>query len=104
MGDLERSIYQKSDGEIDDLYEIYQEEIEKEQWLHCPPHFYHISEFDEALKSQLNIDLSYAPNESMIEMIQRVKDFYDTIKKNKVDELTLKEKEILYYLSHGIIY
>lgn len=101
---LEQSIYDKSDDEIENLYKIHKEKIEKEQWVHCSPHYYHISEFNEALKSQLNFDLSTAPNEYIIEMITNVKDFYERLKKRSLDELTLDEKEELYYITHGIVY
>jgi len=104
METLENSIFEKSDVEIEDLYKVHEEKIKKEKWVHYSPHYYHITEFDEALKSQLHIDLTYAPNEYFIEMLIGVKKFYEKVKKYNLSQLTLKQKMELYGLTHPLIY
>lgn len=104
METLGNSIFNKSDAEIEELFKIHEDKIKREQWVHYPPYYYHITEFDETLKSQLHIDLTSAPNEYFIEMLIGVKKFYEKVKKRSLEELTLKQKKELYRLTHPAIY
>ena len=110
---LEERIFNLTDDEIEDLFEKYEDLINKEFWVDCHPMFFHISEFEEALKSQLEFFQKATQDEktkknTRIEWVQEVdfaiKELYARVNKSNLNELTLEEKEELFWITHPITY
>lgn len=51
IDDLEKSILGKSDDEIKELFKIHEDKIKNEQWVYYSPRYYHITEFEQVLRS-----------------------------------------------------
>lgn len=110
---IEESIFNLPDYEIEALFDKYEDLITKETWVDCHPMFFHISEFEEALRGQLEFIRKAIQDEKVkkntrVEWVQKVdkaiKELYERVNKSDLNELTLEEKEELFWITHPIIY
>ena len=110
---IEDRIFNLPDDEIEGLFNQHKDLIIKETWVDCHPMFFHISEFEEALKSQLEFIQKAIQDEKVkkntrVEWVQQVeqaiKELYERVKKSDLKELTLEEKEELFWITHPITY
>ena len=101
------------DDEIEDKFEQYEDEINKETWVDCHPMFFHITEFEEALKSQLDYIKNAKQDDKLkksirVEWIQEIdaaiNDLFKRVNKFSLSELTIEEKEELFWITHPITY
>lgn len=110
---IEERIFNLPDDEIEDKFEQYEDEINKETWVDCHPMFFHITEFEEALKSQLDYIKDAKQDDKLkksirVEWIQgtdaAIKDLFKRVNKFNLSELTIEEKEDLFWITHPIMY
>lgn len=110
---IEDSVFDMSDDEVEEKFNFYEDKINKETWVDCYPMFFHISEFEEALKSQLEFIQKAIQDEKVkkntrVEWVQQVenaiKELYARVNKSNLNELTLEEKEELFWITHPITY
>jgi hypothetical protein len=110
---IEESIFNLLDDEIENLFDEYEDLIIKETWVDCHPMFFHISEFEEALKGQLDFIQKAIQDEKVkkntrVEWVQQVdreiKELYERVNKSNLNELTLEEKEEVFWITHPITY
>lgn len=110
---VEERIFNLPDDEIEDKFEQYEDEINKETWVDCHPMFFHITEFEEALKSQLDYIKNAKQDDKLkksirVEWIQEIdaaiNDLFKRVNKFSLSELTIEEKEELFWITHPITY
>ena len=110
---IEERIFNLPDDEIEDKFEQYEDEINKETWVDCHPMFFHITEFEEALKSQLDYIKNAKQDDKLkksirVEWIQEIdaaiNDLFKRVNKFNLSELTIEEKEELFWITHPITY
>ncbi len=110
---VEERIFNLPDDEIEDKFEQYEDEINKETWVDCHPMFFHITEFEEALKSQLDYIKNTKQDDKLkksirVEWIQEIdaaiNDLFNRVNKFSLSELTIEEKEELFWITHPITY
>ncbi len=105
---VDERIFNLSDDEIEDKFEQYEDEINKETWVDCHPMFFHITEFEEALKSQLDyIKDDKLKKSILVEWLQEtdaaINDLFKRVNKFNLSELTFEEKEELFWITYPIM-
>ena len=101
---IEDSIFEMSDDKIEKKYGMSEDIISKEIWVDCYPMYFHITEFDNALGGQLAYVFQTENNQFIERVRDEIKVFYNRINKTKVSEMTLEEKEELFWMTHPITY
>jgi len=103
INQIETSIFRMSDHEVEETYQLYKDQINQGIWVDCYPMYFHITEFESALKSQLAFLDSNIENEYYLLLRSAANDYFISRKKANVDELTIEEKEELFWLTHPIM-
>jgi hypothetical protein len=110
---VDERIFNLSDDEIEKLFKQHEDLINKETWVDCHPMFFHITEFEEALKSQLDYIKDAKQDDKLkksirVEWIQEtdaaINDLFKRVNKFNLSELTIEEKEDLFWITHPITY
>gem|GEM_PF-1731324 len=110
---VDERIFNLSDDEIEKLFKQHEDLINKETWVDCHPMFFHITEFEEALKSQLDYIKDAKQDDKLKKSIRvewvnevnaAIKELYARVNKSNLNELTLEEKVELFWITHPFIY
>lgn len=96
-------VFDMTDDEIEEKYKLYEDRIKKEIWVDCYPMYFHISEFENALNEQLAF-IYLSESNWYQHMRNVVNDFYRQVNKSHINELTLEEKQKLFWMTHPITY
>jgi len=113
LHELEEWILDLLDDEIEDKFKQYEDVINKETWVDCHPMYFHITEFEEALKNQVEYLQKAKQDENLKKSIRvawvhevdvAIKKLFERVKKSNINELTLEEKEKLFWITHPITY
>jgi len=110
---VEERIFNLPNDEIEDMFEQYKDEINKETWVDCHPMFFHITEFEEALNSQIDYIKNAKQDEKLkrsirvewlLEVDAAINDLFKRFNKYNLSQLTIEEKEELFWITHPITY
>ena len=102
---IEDSIFSLSDNQVEVTYKSYEEIINKELWVDLfPPLYFHITEFESALKEQLESIEAEMDNRFVQQINKSIISFFRNLDKREVKELTLEEKMEFFWITHPLKY